>query len=719
MSLYAEVVLGLPLTQTFTYTIPDEVRPLAKVGSRVLVPFHRRQITGFIVGLKRRKREGNYELKDIREVLDEDPVFTDEFLDFARKLSAVSFSSWGDLLQAALPPSYVPKNRIKMSISEEGISALLNETLPEVERDVLELVQRESYTRTFIKRKVKSTDLSTVLLRLERRGWIRAQKEMKRTRRRAEKTGDSIPVQLEMDFSLDKESSLASDFFFDSFGKKGSLSFFLHAPQPNRDAIYFDLIRKMLNARRKVLFLVPEISLTTPFQDKLEKKLGENVAILHSQLTAKQREGEWERIRNGRADVVVGPRSAVLSPLQEIGLIIVDNEHDEAYVQKENPSYDARKGASLRARQSSALLIYGSSAPSVEGYYRAKKKGLLVKIKETPAQRKVEILREHSREGVLGEKLIRRLNQRMTGDAPGPILVFYNRRGYATFTICSRCRHVPRCQRCDVTMSFHKKEGKLLCHYCGFFSSKISICPECGGKMHLGRSFGIEVVEEELKKKFPGKHILSFDSDVIRTHKEQERVLSRFSQKKIDILIGTQFLAHQENLSQVSTVVILYPETLLAIPDFRASQKTFHTLNHMTRFLAREGDPALIIQSSNPDHYSIQHGAWGRYDSFYDQEIRYRRLMNYPPFSYMAEILLTGENLRALGRESRKIFSCVKEQDKEINTWGPALAAPLARIRGKYRVQVVLRSKKKRALDRALLLSLKHVKARKSVFLYE
>ena len=717
MSLYAEIVLGIPLTQTFTYAIPQTSRNLAKIGSRVLVPFHQREITGFIVALKNRKKAEDYELKNIREVLDEEPVFTAEFLSFTKKLSAVSFSSWGEMLQAALPPSYVLKSRTKMSLSEEGKTALQSESLSGGEREVLELLQRGAYTRTFIKRKVKQKNLSTILSRLERKGLIQAQSDLKKTHRRVEREVDLSPVQLEMDFSLDEESCMASDFISESLRTKSFFSFYLHASQSKREAIYFDLIKKALNVRKKILFLVPEITLTTSLQQKFEKKLGENVALLHSQLTAKQRESEWERIKNGRADVVVGPRSAVLSPLRDIGLIILDNEQDESYLQKENPSYDARKGALLRAKQSSALLVYGSSIPSVEAYYQAKKQGFLVQIKENSAEREVEILRDDSRKSVIEEKLMHKIGQKLASDNPDPILVFYNRRGYASFMICSRCRYIPRCQRCDVTMSFHKKEGKLLCHYCGFSSPKIHTCPECRGKMEFGKNFGIEVVEEELKKKFPGKHIVSFDSDIVRTKKEQERVLSRFSENKIDILIGTQFLAHQENLPPVSTVVILYPEIFLTLPDFRASQKTFQTLIQMTRFLSREGIPTLFIQTSNPDHYSIRHAAFDEYGCFYDQEINYRRLMNYPPFSYLAEILLTGENLRALARESRKIFSCVKDQDSQIETWGPALA-PVSRIRGKFRVQVVLKSKKKRALDRALQKSLERVKSRKTVFLH-
>ncbi len=718
MKLYAEVVLGLPLTRTFTYSIPETSRELAKVGSRVLVSFHRREITGFIVGLKQRKKQGDYELKDILEVLDVEPVFTAEFLSFAQKLSTASFSSWGDMLQAALPPSYILKSRLKMSLSEEGVNALRSDVLPEADREVLELLQKGAYTRTFIKRKTNLKNLSSILARLERKGMIQAQSDLKRTRRRLEKKAESTPMQLEMDFSLDEESCRASNLIFESSEKKVFFPFYLHASQPKREAIYFDLIKKTLEARKKILYLVPEITLTSSLQNKFEKKLGEHVALLHSRLPAKQRESEWERIKNGQADVVVGPRSALLSPLGDIGLVIVDNEQDESYLQKENPSYDARQGALLRAKQSSALFVRGSSIPSVEAYYRAKKQGLLVQIKESSKSRKVVILRHDSRKSVVEEKLIYEIGQKLSSAHPDPILIFYNRRGYASYMICSRCRYIPRCQRCDVTLDFHKREGRLLCHYCGFSSPKINICPECGGKLGFSRSFGIEVAEEELKKKFPNKHVVSFDSDKVRTKKEQECILSQFSENKIDILIGTQFLAHQENLPLVSTVVILYPEIFLTLPDFRASQRTFQNLTQMTRFLSNEGTSTLFIQSSNPDHYSIRHGAYDEYDRFYNQEISYRRLMNYPPFSYLAEILLTGENLRALARESRKIFSLVKDQDEGIETWGPALA-PVAWIRGKYRVQVVLKSKKKRALDRALRLSLKRVTSKKTVFIYD
>jgi primosomal protein N' (replication factor Y) len=717
MRQYAEVVLGLPLTKIFTYVIPEPKRSLVEVGSRVLVPFQRREITGFVVGLKSKQKREGYELKDIRKVLDDEPIFTGEFLSFTRKFSTVSFCSWGEMLQAALPPSYVPKSRVKLSLSEGGQKALQDSTLAEEDRQILTFLQKKPYTKTFIKRKTGWKNVASILSRLERKGLIQAESDLKTLPRRVEKEADRFPVQLEMDFSVDAEIRKASRTISDSLEKNDFSPFYLHAPRQKRVTIYFDLIKKALNIQKSVLFLVPEIGLTASLQEKFFKKLGENVAILHSQLTGKQRESQWERIRKGRADVVVGTRSAILSPLSHIGLIILDDEHDDSYLQRESPSYDARRGALLRARQSSALLVSGSSTPSVEAYYLARKKGFLTEIAGNAGPRNVEILSKKSRQVAVEERLVRRIGQKLASSEPDPVIVFFNRRGYASFMICSRCRYIPRCQRCDVTMSFHKKEGKLLCHYCGFSSPRINKCPRCGAAMVFGRSFGIEVVEEELKKIYPDKQIVCFDSDRVRTRRDQEKILVRFGEKKIDILLGTQLLAHQENLASASTVFILYPEIFLTLPDFRASQKTFQTVSQMTNCLAKEEDSWLYIQTANPDHHSIRHAAFGDYNRFYEKEIQYRRMMDYPPFSRLAEILLTGENLRTLAAESRKIFARVKDRDPQIETWGPALA-PVSCIRGKFRVQIVLKSKKNRALDRALLESLEQVKSRKTVFLH-
>lgn len=715
MRRYAEVVLGLPLTQTFTYSVPEKHQALAQVGCRVLVPFHRRELTGIIVGLKKRRKTKDYKLKEILEVLDEVPVFTPDFLAFTKKFSQKFFTSWGEMLQAALPPSYIPKSRTKVYLSLKGKKALEGNGLSGEERRVLELLQKGPYTRAFIKRKFRLKKLPSLLLRLERKDFILIRCEVKKSPLRKKEADAGSPVQLEMDFSLDKESVQVSGIISERIGKNIFSPFCLRASQEKREAIYFDLIKKVLSSRRKVLFLVPEISAVPILQEKFVKRLGKRVALLHSELTEKKREMEWRRIKEGEAEVVVGSRSAILSPLEDIGLIIVEEEQDEAYFQRESPAYDARTGAWLKAERSSSALVLGSSIPSVETYYKAKARGFLLCLEEKPIRRRVEILERKRGYGIMDGGLYRKIEERLKNK--DPFLIFFNRRGYASFLICPRCGHIPRCARCDVALSYHKKEDKLFCRYCGLSVSRDIVCSRCGVRMVFSRSFGIEVIEEELRKRFPQYRIECFDRDVAGTKKDKERILSLFKRKKIDILLGTQLLARQERLQPVSCVVILNPETLLTLPDFRASQKTFQSLTQMAKFLIREENAELLILTSFPHHHSIRYAASGDYDSFFRQEIEFRRLLNYPPFSYLAEVLLTGADLRALARESRKFFSLLKDRNREVEIWGPALAS-VARVREKYRVQVILKSKKKRALNRALRDSLESVKSKKAVFLY-
>ncbi len=714
MNRYAEVALGLPLKRTFTYAIPEAYRVLAKVGCRVIVPFHRRELPGIIVALRQRREKKDYELKEILELLDEVPVFSPDFLSFTKKISQTFFTSWGEMLQAALPPTYVPKSRTKYYLTSAGKKSLEGDSLSGEERQVMELLLKGIYTLRFIRSKCRLTNLSSLLLRLERKGFILVRHEVVKSSPRQNETEADRPVQLEIDFSLDERSLQVLEVISERIGRDLFSPFCLHASQEKRIAVYFDLIKKVLHSRKKVLFLVPEISSTQSLREAFEKKLGKNVSLLHSELTEKKREIEWRRIKEGKAEVVVGPRSTILSPLEDIGLIIVDEEQDEAYYQRESPAYDARTGAWLRARQSSSLLIYGSSTPSVETYHKAKSGGYLLCLEEKPARRRVEILENRSKYGVMAERLLRKIEERL--EKNDPIIVFFNRRGYVSFLICPRCRYVPRCTRCDVALSYHKKEDKLLCHYCGFSESRNHDCPECGARIGFSRSFGIEVVEEELRKRFPRRWIECFDKDIAGTRKNQERILSLFKNKKIDILLGTQLLVHQESLPTVPFVVILNPEILLTLPDFRASQKTFQRLSQMIKFVAHGGNPELVIQTSLPPHYSIQCAAFGDYRSFFAREIEFRRLLDFPPFFHVAEVLLSGEDLRTLARESRKFFSQAKDQAEEVEIWGPALAS-VARVRERYRVQVVLKSKKKRALTRALETSLERVKSKKAVFL--
>jgi primosomal protein N' (replication factor Y) len=517
-----------------------------------------------------------------------------------------------------------------------------------------------------------------------------------------------------MDFSLDAHSRQIADEIVSAIGQQVFSSFFLYGPAGNRESVYFYLIRRILEEGRKALFLVPEIASTQTLREKFEKRLGEKVALLHSRLTEKERELEWLRIKEGEADIVVGPRSALFAPVDNLGLVVVDEEQDESFFQQESPSYDARKGAWLRARQEKAGLVYGSEIPSVSAFYRARKGGYLLYLKARKEKKKVEIVDDRREKAVVSRRLAERIAVKLRRKEP--ILVFLNRRGYASYLLCSSCNFIPRCVRCDVALAYHKKEKKLVCHSCGYSTPAVEDCPDCGSRMFRGGGVGVEAVEERLKRIFPRARTTSFATDLDR--KDQNKILQEFRKGKIDILVGTQLLAHQYGLPSASLVSILYPETVLTLSDYRASQKNFQTVSQMLRFLREEGEAEAIIQTALPHHFSIRQAASGDYVSFFKKELDSRRLMNYPPFTHLVEVLFQGENLRYVARQSREFLSRVKEASRDVEILGPALA-PVSMLRGRSRVQLILKARKKKELDDVIEKLLKSVKARKSILVHD
>jgi len=714
MTLYADVVLPLPLDQSFSYIVPESAQKNVKIGSRVLVPLGQRLLTGFIVNLRKRKLSQELKLKEIAEVLDESPVFSPSFLSFARKLSSYYYSSWGELLQASLPPSFILKSQKRVSLSTKGKTLLRGDELSGEEKELLGYLKKREYTALYLKRKLKVKNLSLLLSRLEKKGLIHIQEDIEKIR---QKTAPKTPVgetQLEMDFSLDARSLEVAGQITRKIGDQVFLPFYLFGPSEKRESVYFYLIKRILADRRKVLYLVPEIALTQLLTEKFEKRLGEKVALLHSRLSEKKRELEWRKIKNGEVDVVVGPRSALFSPLENLGLIIVDEEQDESYYQRENPCYDARKGARFRAKQEEAVLVYGSARPSVSAFFWAKKRGNLLSLESEPRRRNVKIVDDRKEKGVISRKLEENIAARL--NKREPVILFLNRRGYASSLFCSRCNTIPRCSRCDIALSYHKKEEKLVCHYCGYSLPKMDNCPECGSRMIRERGIGIEALEEKLKTLFPKSCVTSFATDLTRL--EQERVLHSFRRGKIDILVGTQLLAHQVDVPPVFLVGILFPETILTLSDYRAGQKTFLTLSQMMKFLKDDERAEVLIQTTLPQHFTIRQAAFEDYISFYKQELRLRRLMNYPPFSHIVEVLFQGENLRSVARKSREFSEQVKKEAGDIEILGPALAS-VSRVRGVSRVQVVLKAKRKKTIDDVLVKVLKTVKLRKSILVYD
>lgn len=715
MTLYAEVVLPLPLDQTFTYSVPQELTERLCIGMRVLVPFGERLLTGFVVGTRKRKRRKDLKLKAIGEILDESPIFSSSLLSFAQKLSRSFFCPWGEILQAAVPPSFILRTRTSFSLAPKGKEALEKGALSEEEKNVADWLKQRPHTLRFLQEKSRAKNLLALLARLEKKELVSVQKNIKRVRRKRKMEPAMGPTQLEFDFSSDEQLRRAGDMIAESMARKTFSPFLAYGSLARREAVYFDLIKKALSSGGRILYLIPEISLTPALKDKLEKRLGERAAVMHSEMTEKRREHEWQKIKEERADVVVGPRSALFSPLANVRLIIVDEEQDESYSQQESSSFDVRTGAWLRAQEEKATLIFGSSAPRVEAFYRAKKGHYLIDGGTERRKVKVSLADSRKEPGVICRTLKLKLREKMENKEP--VLFFFNRRGYAPYLVCARCGFIPQCARCDLSLSYHKKEGKLVCHYCRYNIPLINACPRCGSRLIEKRGVGIEAVAEELRKSFPQSRVEIFAADEAGRKKEKAELVRKFIKGEVDVLIGTQLLAHQAHFPPVSFIAILHPEMLLNLADFRSGQKAFQSIARALSFLRDDDKAEALIQTETPDHFSIREAARGDYRAFYDQEIKFRRLMEYPPFSCLAEVFFLGDNLRKLAEKSRIFAERVRNSGKDIKIFGPSRAS-VSKVRGLSRVQVSLKARQRGRLERILAEALKGINLKKSIFLF-
>ncbi len=717
MILYAEVVFPLPLGQSFFYIIPPKDLDGAKPGVRVIAPLGQKMQAGFIVQVHERRPSGEVPLKEIREVIDDEAVFSPAALSFTRRLSLHYCSSWGEFLQAMLPPSLEIKTSAKVRLTEKGIEALQNKTLSTEEKKVAEILGTSAYSAFYLRRKTGMKSLRSLILRMEKKGLVQVLETKRRPKKREQPPIRGRPTQLELDFLVDPAVRSALDAMVGPLEKKTFAPFYFFGDREARRAAYVHLIRSVLASSRQVLYLLPELAPSGPLRDMLEERLGEAVGSFHGQMPEKARELEWQNIKAGARRVAVGPRSVLFAPAENVGLIIVDEEQDEAYVQSESPAYDARRGAWLLATERGSLLVSGSDVPTVEAFHRARAGNYLITLAGSGEKKNVLVADDRSERGLLTRALRDGLLKNLSAGRPS--LVFSNRRGYASLLFCPRCGHIPKCKRCDISLAYYKKEERLVCRYCNDSRPKTPSCPACGSRVMEPRGVGTEAVEEELRRLFSRARISSFDSDRMKTKAAREKVLRHFRERKIDILVGTQMLAYQTELPPAAMVGIINPEALLAFPDFRASQKTFQAIHRLMRFAASgDSEVEIVIQTAFPDHYSIREAARQDYLAYFGQEIKFRRLMSYPPFAAMAEVVLMGRDQRPLARKARDLVSRVRTFSRDIEILGPAVSPP-SPGRGERGVQVILKSRESETLNGCLAECLKTIGSRRSVVRYD
>lgn len=478
-----------------------------------------------------------------------------------------------------------------------------------------------------------------------------------------------------------------------------------------KTAVYLAGMRSVLDAGRSAILLVPEIGLTPAVAADLHQIFGDEVAMLHSALSDRERAEQWHRIKRGEARMVVGTRSAVFAPVADLALIIVDEEHDSSYKQEETPRYHARDVAVMRAKMANAVVVLGSATPSLESYFNAKKnKYSLIELPDRVEHRplpEVEIVdmrlefQETGHEQVISRKLAAEIKERL--ERKEQVMVLLNRRGYSPVVLCRTCGKKLECQNCAIALTHHKREHKMVCHYCGYMAAVPKACVHCGSEYVYFLGTGSEKLEELLHGMFPQARIARLDRDTVRGHQDFERTLNTLNEGELDLLVGTQMIAKGHDIHGVTLVGVVGADVALGLPDFRAAERTFQLLTQVAGRAGRGRSPGkVILQTFFQDHYAVQYAAQHDFVGFYEKELRFRSWMHYPPYSSLTNVLVRSDKLDDALQWSGtlgKWFDSTRHEG--VRVLGPA-AAPIQRLKRDYRYHFVLKSPSREKLNSTL-----------------
>ncbi len=474
--------------------------------------------------------------------------------------------------------------------------------------------------------------------------------------------------------------------------------------------IYLNAIEAALAIGRGALLLVPEIALTPAVAGQFFHRFGDRVAILHSAFGDSERAEQWRRIRSGAAGVVVGTRSGVFAPVANLGLIVVDEEHDQSYKQEETPRYNGRDVAIVRAQAAGACIVLGSATPSLESRYnvtRGKHKLLLLpeRVEQRPLP-KVELIDmrmeflETRKQNTFSRRMIEEIGARLANGEQTMVLL--NRRGFSSFVSCRSCGERVQCANCAVTLTYHRRDQRLLCHYCNYAERVPKHCPKCHSEHIYFLGIGSERVEEELHRQFPEARIARMDRDTVTGKRAYETILTGFREGNYDILVGTQMIAKGHDIPNVTLVGVVSADVGLGMPDFRAAERTFQLLTQVAGRAGRGSLPGeVLVQTINPDHYAIRFASAQDYDQFYEKELQFRRMMRYPPFSALANVLVRSESQEEALKLSGDLGALLTPPPEQLKVLGPA-EAPVPRLKKEFRYQLLIKGASRKALKGAL-----------------
>ena len=701
----AEVAVVSPVRKRFSYLVPPRLEGSVEPGARVLVPFGRRKLEGYF--LKFVPRPGGIRLREIDSVLDEHPLLSPRLVRLGEEMAERYFCSVGEALAAMLPAGAKRRTRAR---KRELVRTL--RPLEEL-KDAADELKARAPKQAEAVRKLAGAGGETGAAELRKLAGASAVRALVE-KGLVELVDEEAPVELrEPEFRPSRAQEDALRRIERSLDAGFSVHLVHGVTGSGKTELYVRAIGAALRRGKRSIVLVPEISLTPQTLSRFRERF-RNVAVLHSHLTGGERAEEWEKAHRGEADVVIGARSAVFAPVEPLGLIVVDEEHEPSYKQESTPRYHAREVAMMRARIEGACVVLGSASPSLESF-RAARTGAYI-LSELPGRvgggelPPVEIVdMEEERRELKRYPLISRRLKTLVDEALArgeQAILFLNRRGYHTFVRCARCDEVVRCQRCDVSLTYHKKIDRLVCHHCGKRLPLPEECPSCSFPKLILLGPGSERVEDEVNSLFPFSRVARMDSDAMRARSAYEDVLGRFGRGELDILVGTQMLAKGLDFPKVTVVGIVNADVALHFPDFRASERTFQLIMQVAGRSGRSSRRGrVVVQTFSPSNPAVVFASEHDYEAFASHELESRKEFNYPPFARLARIILRGRRRERVKERAERVASALRATEAvasgEAEVVGPS-PAPIQFIRGEQRFHLFLKAADADALARSL-----------------
>jgi len=709
MAKYAKIIVDISinqLDQTYDYIIPKGLAKTISIGHAVLIPFGNRKVNGFVVGFSEQTNFEESKIKEIIKIVLPIAFFDDKLLELFQWMASYYKANLIKIIKTAIPTGVltgqvkkksirlVKLNKsveyIKKYIEEKGKRAykqveILNILINSSEREIYtssELTDLANTSYNTIQRLVDNDLIKYVEQIEDRRPFLLTDKKLE------------IPHQA-TDEQKDVIEKVSRQIEENDYGV-----FLLHGVTGSgKTEVYLQLIDHALNLGLGAIVLVPEISLTPMMVKRFYSRFGDQIAVLHSNLSLGERYDEWRRIKRGEARIVIGARSAVFAPIKNLGLIIIDEEHESTYKQSEYPHYHAREVAIKRSKLIASTVVLGSATPSLESYHFSQKG--IYKYLEMPNRVNqkslppVEIIdmRQELKDGnatIFSIKLQNSIREALKKGLQ--VLVFLNRRGYANFILCRECGTVISCNHCDISLTYHSKVNKLRCHYCDYTIKKPLKCPECGSKYLREFGLGTERLEEELTTFFPDAVIDRMDVDTTTRKGSHRKILERVENGQTDILVGTQMIAKGHDYPNIAVVGVISADTILNIPDFRSAERTFQLLTQVAGRTGRgDKNGKVLIQTYSPEHYSIIAAQKHDYKNFYLKEIENREQFLYPPFALLVNIIIQGQGEKSVITGAQELERFLGPyQNLILETFGPS-TAPIARIKNKHRWQIILK----------------------------